>query len=167
MQYTRWKKFCRKNFENVFYITETLSPPSCTLPSLFRILAIWNLVLYTLHEPSLGLQGRLLRRLPSGSFSVTFISLLFNQSRRYIMKKHTMHKITNVATGNNTSNNMVSIYATTANGQVFRFNDLVPSTKASGFVAKITTYGVINTSCWTKVRNANGTRPNALLSLRS
>ena len=78
------------------------------------------------------------------------------------MKKHTMHKITNVATGNNTSNNMVSIYATTANGQVFRFNDLVPSTKASGFVAKITTYGVINTSCWTKVRNANGTRPKAL-----
>ncbi len=75
----------------------------------------------------------------------------------------TMHKITNVSTGKNiTSNNMVAIYATTANGQVFCFDDLCPIAKAPAFVEKVSGYGVINTSCWTKVRNANGTRPKAL-----
>tara|TARA_Y100000389_G_scaffold67154_1_gene63387 strand:- start:233 stop:628 length:396 start_codon:yes stop_codon:yes gene_type:complete len=71
--------------------------------------------------------------------------------------------ITNVATGNNISSaNTVAIYATTANGQVFCFDDLCPTAKAPAFVEKVSGYGVINTSCWTKVRNANGSRPKAL-----
>ena len=78
--------------------------------------------------------------------------------------------ITNVSIGNNVSSaNTVAIYATTANGQVFWFNDLCDTinrgdllTEAQEVVHLAESTGIINTSCWTKVRNANGSRPKAL-----
>ena len=77
--------------------------------------------------------------------------------------------ITEVSTGNTiTSDGLVAVYAQTANGQVYRHNELcdtrdhgdtLTGVEETRFLAQMEG---IDTAEWTKVRNANGSRPKAL-----